>query len=277
MTSIGVEPRAHPRASELSRPAHELVLGRPDVAVLAMAAHHGTDVRAEVARRLALTPERRRHEEDPYTAAWCRIVPNRLIAHRSRFEVDLNRPPERAVYRSTEDAWGLSVWKGAPPEALVRRSLVEHARFYATLRGAVERLLSRHAHVLVLDLHTYNHRRGGPGAPLDDPSRNPALNVGTGTMDRARWASVVDAFVRGARSAGRDGPLDVRENVRFFGGHLPAWLHRTYPTRVCALALEVKKTFMDEWTGRVDVRRWVGAREVLRAGTASALAALEAG
>ena len=29
-------------------------------------------------------------------------------------------------------------------------------------------------------------------------------------------------------------------------------LHRTFPTQICALALEFKKTFMDEWSGELD-------------------------
>lgn len=42
---------------------------------------------------------------------------------------------------------------------------------------------------LVLDLHSYNHRRAGPNAPPADPERNPEVNIGTGTMDRGRWAA----------------------------------------------------------------------------------------
>jgi hypothetical protein len=45
--------------------------------------------------------------------------------------------------------------------------------------------------------------------------------------------------------------LDVRENVKFFGGHLPGWIHRQFPDSVCALAIEVKKFFMDEWSGEL--------------------------
>ena len=46
--------------------------------------------------------------------------------------------------------------------------------------------------------------------------------------------------------------LDVRENVRFRGGYFSRWVHEQYPGRGCALAIEFKKTFMDEWTGVVD-------------------------
>ena len=43
--------------------------------------------------------------------------------------------------------------------------------------------------------------------------------------------------------------LDVRENIRFKGGHLAKWVHENFPTSGCCLAIEFKKFFMDEWTG----------------------------
>ena len=48
------------------------------------------------------------------------------------------------------------------------------------------------------------------------------------------------------------GHLDVRENVRFKGGYMSRWINERYAGRGCALAIEMKKIFMDEWTGEVD-------------------------
>ena len=39
---------------------------------------------------------------------------NRIIVNRSRFEVDINRPRDKAVYITPEDAWGLHIWKNIP-------------------------------------------------------------------------------------------------------------------------------------------------------------------
>jgi hypothetical protein len=102
----------------------------------------------------------------------------------------------------------------------------------------------------VFDLHSYNHRRGGADAPPDDPNKNPEINLGTSNMDRQRWGALVDRFIRdlhGFDFFGRS--LDVRENVRFRGGWFSQWIHGTFPDSGCALAIEVKKFFMDEWTG----------------------------
>jgi hypothetical protein len=46
--------------------------------------------------------------------------------------------------------------------------------------------------------------------------------------------------------------LDVRENVRFRGGFFGAWVHEAFPESVCVLSIDIKKFFMDEWTGQGD-------------------------
>ena len=61
-----------------------------------------------------------------------------------------------------------------------------------------------------------------------------------------RWSTFVDAL--GDR-AGAGHRFDVRENVRFRGGYLCRWVAEHYPDTACALAIEFKKVFMDEWTG----------------------------
>jgi hypothetical protein len=106
----------------------------------------------------------------------------------------------------------------------------------------------------VLDLHSYNHHRAGPSRPADDPNENPDINVGTGSLDRERWAGVVDTFTQALRCMSFQGRhLDVRENVKFRGGHFSAWLNAAYPGRVCTLAIECKKFFMDEWNATADI------------------------
>jgi hypothetical protein len=89
-----------------------------------------------------------------------------------------------------------------------------------------------------------------------DPAGNPEINVGTGTVDRARWGALVDRFCADLVAASPPGrQLDVRENVKFQGGWMSRWIHQTFPETGCALAIELKKTFMDEWTGEVDDAR----------------------
>jgi N-formylglutamate amidohydrolase len=230
---------------------------------------------------MALDAATRRREEDPFTARWTSVCGTRLVGCRSRFEVDLNRPRDRAVYRTPDDAWGLRVWREAPSAGLVAGSLAVYDAFHAAAADALAALRDRWGRFVVLDLHTYNHRRDGADAPPADPAGNPEVNVGTGSMDRARWAPVVERFVadlRGVDFLGRS--LDVRENVRFRGGHFSQWVHERFPESGCALAIEFKKFFMDEWTGAPDAAQLAAIERALAAtlpGLVAALAEVDGG
>jgi N-formylglutamate amidohydrolase len=227
------------------------------VPLIATAIHDGHTVSENAAAHLALDEAGRLREEDPFSAVWTAVAPTRILGLHSRFELDLNRPREKAVYRVPADAWGLTVWKDAagPPDAVLQNSLAGYDAFYAEVRTLFEEAAARHGRFVVYDLHTYNHRRGGPDAPPDDPEANPEVIVGTGTMrDRSRWAAVIDRFV-GDLSAfefpGR-GALDIRENVKFRGGQFARWTHENFPESACVLSIEFQKFFMDEWTGEPD-------------------------
>jgi hypothetical protein len=184
---------------------------------------------------------------------WTSIAPTRIVGLHSRFEVDLNRPRDKAVYRSPEDSWGLQVWKQPLPEEVVQRSLAAWDAFYHHIHALLAQLTEQYPRVILLDIHSYNHRRGGPEAAASDAEGNPEVNIGTRSMNRDRWGPIVDRFISELRSFDYNGRnLDVRENVKFFGGHLPTWIHQTFPDNVCAIAIEFKKVFMDEWTGHPD-------------------------
>jgi N-formylglutamate amidohydrolase len=221
--------------------------------LIAAAVHDGHDVRSDIQPLMALSEEERRREEDPFTGPWTEIVDNRIVATHSRFQVDLNRPRNQAVYRTPKDAWGLKVWKSPIANDAVKRALREYDAFYAEAGKLFEKLAGRFGCFFVYDLHSYNHRRSGPGGAPADPDENPEVNIGTGTMDRAKWAPIVDALTAELNAfdfLGRR--LDVRENVKFRGGRFSRWIHETFPDTGCAVAIEFKKFFMDEWTGELD-------------------------
>lgn len=247
-----------------------------DGPLVACAIHDGHEVRPAVADCLRLGSQQRLYEEDPYTGAWTSIAATRIVSQRSRFEVDFNRPREKAVYITPADAWGLDVWRRSPSAEMVAESLGIYDRFYAEVRAILERLIARHGKVVVFDLHSYNHIRGLPGGAPADPEENPEINLGTGTMDRTAWAPIVEPWLAAMRSYNYFGrPLDVRENIKFFGGQFPRWLHENFPNTVCTLAVEVKKFFMNEWTGELDREKHQAIGEALTGAAAAAGDALE--
>ena len=223
-------------------------VGKPPL--ISAAIHAGHEVRPEVRDALLVDEPTRLREEDPFTDTWTHVAETRIVGLRSRFEVDLNRPRDRAVYITPDDAWGLRVWRSDPPSDLISRSLAEYDAVYAEAKRIFDDMAKRYKAFVVFDLHSYNHRRDGADGAVADPHMNPEVNIGTGSMNRQKWHQLVDRFVDELGSSASDsGNLDVRENVKFKGGYFSKWIHEMYPESACCIAIEFKKTFMDEWSG----------------------------
>ncbi len=218
--------------------------------LIATAIHDGHDVRDDLLDRMKLGDEGRLREEDPYTGEMSKVTDNRVIVHTSRFEVDLNRAREKAVYRLPEDAWGLEVWKEGPTDEQVAASLEKYDTFTRSVFTLIDGLLKSHDRLVIYDLHSYNHRRDGAEAEPADPEKNPEINVGTDNNNQVIFRPVIDRFIAEmSEQEFRGEKLDVRENVKFKGGDFSRRIYERYPDRVCTIAVEFKKIFMDEWTG----------------------------
>ena len=239
--------------------------------IVALALHAGHAVRSELAPYLAISEDDRLREEDPWTARMAPDGITRIEVLRSRFEIDLNRPQFRAVYQGPEDAWGLDVYHGELPDDVDRVSRDVYDAFYAEAYTVLTQVIRDFGHFVVLDLHSYNHRRDGVGAPAAPLSENPEVNLGTGRLNRLRWAPVIEEFSAVVNGAG----FDCRENVKFRGGHFARWVAETFPETGAALAIEFKKTYMDEWSGAVDDDAVVRIRATLGAAIPALASALD--
>ena len=215
--------------------------------ICAFAIHDGHALRDQVARRTALTAEQRLREEDPHTGRLAELFPSHVVVHRSRFEVDLNRSVAAAIYRKPEDAWGLNLWNEDLDDAHIQEGLALYQGFYDITEALLKEKVRRHERCLVLDLHSYNHRRDGAEANPAPELENPEINVGLSNIDLETWGPLVDQFCERLADLG----FDVRKNVRFNGGRFSRWVNERFPLSACALALEFKKVFMDEWTGEL--------------------------
>ncbi len=241
--------------------------------IVGTAIHNGHNVRSDLLSLMALSDAERLREEDPFTEFTIRDIRNRIVFHRSRFEVDLNRAREGAVYLKPEQAWGLNVWKKAPPNDAVETSLRVHDDYYTMLTSFLRGVERSYSRFVVLDIHSYNHRRNGANAAPTNVDTAPEINIGTSSMDRERWGGVVDAFMEKLSSFEfRGRRMDVRENIAFQGkGEQTRFIHEMFPKTGCAIAVEFKKFFMDEWTGEPDPE----ALEAMRAMIASTIPVLE--
>lgn len=217
-----------------------------EVPLVGVAVHNGHELRPEVEANMVLDEATRLREEDPHTGILATRLPSSIVVHRSRFEVDLNRPRDEAVYLGPDDAWGFQIWDAKPVLDIVAESLDQYDHFYAALGELLDSLVLRHGGFVLYDIHSYNHRRDGAAAAPAPEDENPELNLGTGSLP-PKWKSVAEVFLATALEAG----IDARENVKFEGRQVAAWVHEQFGDVGCALAVEFKKSFMDEWNDEI--------------------------
>jgi hypothetical protein len=234
--------------------------------IIGTAIHNGHQIRSDLKDFLGLSADQRLREEDPFTEFFIRDMANRIVFHRSRFEIDINRAREGAIYLTPEQAWGLKVWARQLPDDAIAASLGVHDLYYAMLETYLRGIEQQYGAFVPLDVHSYNHRRDGANGAETPFDKAPQINIGTSSMDRERWARVLDAFIEQLRSFEFRGQrMDVRENVAFQGkGEQTRFVHERFPQTGCAIAIEFKKFFMDEWTGEPDIEALKAMREMIR-------------
>jgi hypothetical protein len=232
---------------------------------VATAIHDGHDLRPAVDEAMRLPGADRLREEDPFTGEAVRGVSTHIVVHRSRFEIDLNRASESAVYQTPEQSWGLEVWKTPPKKTLIKESLEIHSAYYKMLGALLDDIVMQHGQFVLIDVHSYNHRREGAYGEPTKQAQAPDINIGTSSMPRDEWAFLLDPLMDAMRGFNFNGRLlDVRENVAFQGkGEQTRFVHERFPGRGCAIALEFKKFFMDEWTGEPDQSELVAMRDFI--------------
>ncbi|WP_299242120.1 N-formylglutamate amidohydrolase [uncultured Aquimarina sp.] len=140
------------------------------------AVHDGHQFRKELWDNCLHTEYERWYEEDPATKQMVRSHPIVIAGCDSRFEYDLNRDPENAIY---EDAWGKQLWKNPLKPDTKERSLQKHYNFYSIVNALVSKIESKYGAAIVYDMHSYNWRRWDREVPV--------VNLGTSNIDNERF------------------------------------------------------------------------------------------
>lgn len=220
--------------------------------IIATAIHDGHELFPDFIPFMMLKEHERFREEDPYTADIAKLPTSRVTVYTSRFQVDLNRIPEKAIYRNPEDAWGLEVWDGLSQD-MEDFIMIYYQKFYQDIKSLIEDTIQRFGCFIVLDIHSYNYKREGPHSPASQHG-HPDINLGT-YYNRLEWHHVFSHLRDYLASSGGIGErVDARENVIFKGGAFAQWIVKHYGNAGCVVSIEYKKTFMDEWTGRANLR-----------------------
>ena len=214
------------------------------------AIHNGHLIGNELAEYIALSDAERFREEDPYTAKIADLPVNQLIVETSRFQLDLNRNIENAVYLHPDQAWGLHVFRANLPSSYLLELYKQHQSVYYTIERHLSSTIKKFGYFIILDIHSYNSKRVNTFQDVDTEA-NPQINLGT-YYNQPKWRDVIDEFMNSLKMLTIDNKeIDVRENVKFMGGNLAQHIINQYGELGCVISIEFRKDFMDEWSGEV--------------------------
>ncbi|MFD1162344.1 N-formylglutamate amidohydrolase [Hwangdonia seohaensis] len=145
------------------------------------AIHDGHQFRKELWPNCIHTEYERWYEEDPETKNMVKSHPIVIAGCDSRFEYDLNRAPEAAVF---DTAWGKQLWHKPLSEDMKDKSLRKHNNFYKVVHTLISVLESKFGFCTVYDMHSYNWKRWEREVPT--------WNLGTSNIDNNRFGEVVE-------------------------------------------------------------------------------------
>ena len=203
------------------------------------AVHDGHQFRKELWDNCLHTEYERWFEEDPQTKEMVKTHPIVIAGCDSRFEYDLNRAPETAIY---EDAWGKQLWKSKLPKDMHDKSLQKHANFYKVVNALISKLEEKFGVCIVYDMHSYNWKRWTREVPT--------WNLGTSNIDNNRFKNEAESWR--AILEKTPFPNNIKStsliNDTFQGnGYFLKYITQNF-NNTLVLATEIAKIYCDELT-----------------------------
>ena len=204
------------------------------------AVHDGHQFRQSLWDNCLHTEYERWYEEDPCTKQMVLDHPIVIAGCDSRFEYDLNRVPDTAIYN---DAWGKKLWKSSLNKEDREFSLKKHQNFYHVVAALLSKLESKYKKVLVFDMHSYNWKRWDREVPT--------WNLGTANIDTNRFGHFAMSW--SAKLGQMQLPNGIKStsliNDTFQGnGYFLKYITQNFKNTL-VLATEIAKVYCDELTG----------------------------
>jgi len=201
------------------------------------AVHDGHQFRSELWENCMHTAYERWFEEDPATKQMVQSHPIIIAGMDSRFEYDLNRAPDNAIYT---DAWGKKLWHRPLSDEMKAKSLQKHTNFYKVVHALMHKLEEKFGVCVVYDMHSYNWKRWDREVPT--------WNLGTSNVDNDRFGKEIESWR--AMLEKMQLPNGIRStskiNDTFQGnGYFLKYITNNFKNTL-VLATEVKKIYCDE-------------------------------
>jgi uncharacterized protein (TIGR02421 family) len=209
---------------------------------ICFAIHNGFNLRTELRDICLLNEKERWYEEDPYTLHFISSMPIVISGCDTRYEYDLNREQESAVYET--EAWGKKVWKNKLSRDQKKRSISKHKNFYKLVDAVLAEITSIYDSALAFDIHSFNYKRLKKDAPV--------FNIGTTYINSKLYRNDIDFWIKQLEQINLPNIQNrVAENEVFFGkGYLLKHITDKYEN-VLVFATEIKKIYCDEESGEI--------------------------
>ncbi len=202
------------------------------------AIHDGHQFRKELWENCIHTEYERWYEEDPETKNMIKSHSIVLAGCDSRFEYDLNRDPENAVF---DTAWGKQLWSKPLSEKMKDKSLRKHTNFYKIVHTLVNKLESKFGFCTIYDMHSYNWKRWDREVPT--------WNLGTSNVDNTRFGDVIDSWRQSLSEIKLPNNIKstAKINDTFLGnGYFLKYITNNFKNSL-VLATEIAKVYCDEY------------------------------
>ena len=202
------------------------------------AVHDGHQFRKELWDNCLHTTYDRWYEEDPETKNMVISHPIVIAGCDSRFEYDLNRGPEDAVF---DTAWGKKLWRQPLSEDMKQKSLQKHHNFYKVVHALIAKLEEKFGVCIVYDMHSYNWKRWDREVPT--------WNLGTSNVDNDRFGETIELWRQDLSefSFPHNIKSTAKINDTFFGnGYFLKYITKHFRNTL-VLATEIAKVYCDEY------------------------------
>jgi len=202
------------------------------------AVHDGHQFRRELWQNCIHTEYERWFEEDPATKEMVQTHPIVIAGMDSRFEYDLNRAPDNAIY---EDAWGKQLWHNPLSEEMKQKSLDKHESFYKVVHALIEKLEEKFGVCVVYDMHSYNWKRWDREVPT--------FNLGTGNVDNDRFGDTIELWRKMLSEINLPNEIASTSKINdtFQGnGYFLKFISQNF-NNTLVLATEIAKVYCDEY------------------------------
>lgn len=202
------------------------------------AIHDGHQFRKELWDNCLHSEYDRWYEEDPETKSMIESHPIVIAGCDSRFEYDLNRFPEEAVF---ETAWGKQLWREPLPETMKEKSLQKHTDFYRVTHALISKLDELFGVSIIYDMHSYNWQRWDREVPT--------WNLGTSNVDSSRFGDNIETWRQSLSEINL--PNNIKStaliNDTFQGnGYFLRYITKNFKNTL-VLATEIAKVYCDEY------------------------------